>query len=283
MAAEPRDRLAVFGHLLRFWRQAFGLSQEELAGRAGISARHVSFLENGRTAASRASVLALAAGLTLGPRETAVLLLSAGFFPDAPAPDLGDAVHANLREMLVLMLRHTDPFPSMVMDSCGEIRLVNRAWVFAHRHYLGDIADGQHLNAMLLFLHERGWRRFAPDWERIACVFLMLLQQEVIIRRDARASQAMARILRLPGVPADWARRGAGWSTEQGDYRLDLTGRDGRVHGFRVVHHTVGGTPYGGEERLIIQTVYPEAGSPVIDRAWLERRAADLAHPLCPY
>jgi transcriptional regulator with XRE-family HTH domain len=282
MAAETRDRLAVFGRLLRFWRTAFGLSQEELAGRAGISARHVSFLENGRTAASRASVLALAAGLGLGGRETAVLLLSAGFFPEAPALDLDDPAHAELRATLVLILRHADPFPSIVMDSCGEIRLVNRAWVFAHRHYIGDIAEGIGLNAMLLFLHEQGWRRFAPDWERIACVFLMMLQQEVIIRRDARASQLMARILRMPGVPADWARRGAQWSTEQGDYRLDLTGRDGRVHAFRVVHHTVGGTPYGGEERLIIQTVYPEAGSPVIERGWLERRA-DLTHPLCPY
>ncbi len=282
MAAGPRDRLAVFGRLLRFWRTAFGLSQEELAGRAGLSARHVSFLENGRTAASRASILALAAGLGLGARETAVLLLSAGFFPEAPALDLADPAHADLRDSLVLMLRHTDPYPSVVMDSCGEIRLVNRAWVFAHRHYLGDIADGVRLNAMLLFLDERGWRRFAPDWERIACVFLMLLQQEVIIREDARASQLMARILALPGVPADWARRGAGWSTAQGDYRLDLAGRDGQVHGFRVVHHTVGGTPYGGEERLIIQTVYPEAGSPVIDRAWLDRQD-DHAHPLCPY
>lgn len=282
MAAEPRDRLAVFGRLLRFWRTAFGLSQEELAGRAGISARHVSFLENGRTAASRASVLALAEGLGLGAREAAVLLLAAGFFPDAPALDLADPAHAGLRDTLVLILRHADPFPSVVMDSCGEIRLVNRAWVFAHRHHLGSIAEGGRLNAMLLFLHEQGWRRFAPDWERIACVFLMMLQQEVIIRQDGRASQLMARILRMPGVPADWARRGAGWSTEQGDYRLDLTGRDGGIHGFRVVHHTVGGAPYGGEARLIIQTVYPEAGSPAIDRAWLDHRT-DLAHPLCPY
>lgn len=282
MVAGSRDRLAVFGRLLRFWRTAFGLSQEELAGRAGISARHVSFLENGRTAASRASILALAAGLGLGLRETAVLLLAAGFFPGATAIDLADAANADLRETLVLILRHADPFPSMVMDSCGEIRLVNRAWVFAHRHHLGGIAEGARLNAMLLFLHEQGWRRFAPDWERIACVFLMMLQQEVIIRQDVRASQTMAHILRMPGVPADWARRGAGWSTEQGDYRLDLSGRDGRVHGFRVVHHTVGGAPYGAEARLIIQTAYPEAGSPTIDRGWLERRA-DLAHPLCPY
>ncbi len=282
MAGGPRDRLAVFGRLLRFWRTAFGLAQEELAARAGISARLVSFLENGRTAASRASVLALAAGLGLGPRESAVLLLAAGFFPDAAGLDLDDMSNRSLRDTLVLILRHADPFPSMVMDSCGEIRLVNRAWVFAHRHYLGDLAEGARLNAMLLFLHDQGWRRFAPDWERIACVFLMMLQQEVIIRQDARASQLMGRILALPGVPADWARRGAGWSTGQGDYRLDLSGQAGCVHGFRVVHHTVGGAPHGGDARLIIQTVYPEGDSPAIDRDWLAGRG-DLAHPLCPY
>jgi transcriptional regulator with XRE-family HTH domain len=38
-----------FGSRLRWWRKRCGLSQLDLAGAAGTSQRHVSFLESGRT------------------------------------------------------------------------------------------------------------------------------------------------------------------------------------------------------------------------------------------
>ena len=69
------------GELLRRWRDRRRLSQLELALESGISARHLSFVENGRSAPSRGTVLRLAEKLDLPLRERNHLLLAAGYAP----------------------------------------------------------------------------------------------------------------------------------------------------------------------------------------------------------
>jgi transcriptional regulator with XRE-family HTH domain len=70
---------AAFGTHLRTWRTARQLSQEALAGRAGVSPRHLSFVENGRSQPSRELVLALAGALDVPLRDRNTLLAAAGF------------------------------------------------------------------------------------------------------------------------------------------------------------------------------------------------------------
>src|SRR3954452_7570130 len=69
------------GELLRDWRQRRRLSQLDLALEAGVSARHLSFLETGRPPGSRTMVLRLAQELDVPLRERNRLLLAAGFAP----------------------------------------------------------------------------------------------------------------------------------------------------------------------------------------------------------
>ena len=69
------------GELLRRWRGSRRLSQFELALESGISARHLSFVENGRSAPSRDTILRLAEELDLPLRERNHLLLAAGYAP----------------------------------------------------------------------------------------------------------------------------------------------------------------------------------------------------------
>src|SRR4030095_16618573 len=73
-AASARRTL---GELLREWRGTRGVSQLELALRAGFSSRHVSFIETGRTQASRQAVLILAEALDVPLRERNRLLEAA--------------------------------------------------------------------------------------------------------------------------------------------------------------------------------------------------------------
>ncbi|HET6394065.1 MAG TPA: helix-turn-helix transcriptional regulator, partial [Blastococcus sp.] len=75
-----RNRPAV-GDLLRDWRQRRRLSQLDLASDAGVSARHLSFVETGRARPSREMVLHLAEQLEVPLRERNDLLLAAGFAP----------------------------------------------------------------------------------------------------------------------------------------------------------------------------------------------------------
>ena len=72
------------GDLLREWRQRRGLSQLDLALDAEISARHLSFLETGRSRPSRDMVLNLAERLDVPLRERNLLLHAAGFAPVFP-------------------------------------------------------------------------------------------------------------------------------------------------------------------------------------------------------
>src|SRR5690242_2283225 len=69
------------GELLRGWRQRRGLSQMDLALRAEVSTRHVSFLETGRSQPSRDMLLHLAEELDVPLRDRNSLLVAAGFAP----------------------------------------------------------------------------------------------------------------------------------------------------------------------------------------------------------
>lgn len=58
-------RETTFAVRLRWWRAHRGFSQLDLAGRAEISQRHLSFLELGRAQPSREMVIRLADALSV--------------------------------------------------------------------------------------------------------------------------------------------------------------------------------------------------------------------------
>jgi transcriptional regulator with XRE-family HTH domain len=105
-----------FGALLRHWRQKRGLSQLELAERAGMSTRHLSFLETGRCGPSRSTVLELGRTLELPRSETERLLLVAGWAGDwaSRSPDSG-CIREQLAKVSHLLAAH-DPFPAIICD-----------------------------------------------------------------------------------------------------------------------------------------------------------------------
>ena len=89
------------GELLREWRERRRLSQLDLAIQADISARHLSFVETGRSQPTAAMILRLTEHLDVPLRERNTLLLAGGYAPAYPrhgldAPELGN-VRAALR------------------------------------------------------------------------------------------------------------------------------------------------------------------------------------------
>src|SRR4051812_26026529 len=72
---------AGVGPLLREWRTRRRLSQLDLALEAGVSARHLSFVETGRSRPSPEMVLLLADVLEVPLRDRNALLLAAGYAP----------------------------------------------------------------------------------------------------------------------------------------------------------------------------------------------------------
>src|SRR5262245_41901960 len=102
--------------LLRDSRQPRPMSQLDLALEAEISARHLSFIETGRSQPSREMVLHLSEHLELPLRERNVLLVAAGYAPVFPETALDDPALAAARAAVDLVLKGHEPFPALAVD-----------------------------------------------------------------------------------------------------------------------------------------------------------------------
>jgi transcriptional regulator with XRE-family HTH domain len=92
------------------------LSQFELALESGISARHLSFVENGRSAPSRDTILRLAEELDLPLRERNHLLLAAGYAPVYSEAALDSPEMSAVRGAVRQLLTGHEPYPAVVVD-----------------------------------------------------------------------------------------------------------------------------------------------------------------------
>lgn len=116
-----------FGEHLRTWRQRRRMSQLDLASEAGISTRHLSFVETGRAAPSREMVLQLAEHLQLPLREQNALLVSAGFAPRFRERALDDPDLASVRAAVEAVLRGHEPNPALAIDRRWTLISANNA------------------------------------------------------------------------------------------------------------------------------------------------------------
>lgn len=270
-----------FGRLLRFWRTTFSMSQEELALETGVSPRHLSFLETGRSMPGRAMVLSLAGVFALAPQDQNTLLVAAGFAAEPDPVDLEQPGFRWLHKSLDMNLRALDPWSAAVHDRYGTIHLVNRGWLALHRKLVPAAALQPSLNSYHLFFSEQGLRTHLVDWEDVACRLLMTLQQEVLLSGDGAAEQLLEQLLDYPSIPEHWRRRGAEIA-HQHSFRVRLRLPDGSTRSYVNTVNTVGATPYVGEPRLLISVLAPE--DLVADSTTMQLLAdATLQHPLLRY
>src|SRR5215469_3748684 len=115
------------GDLLRKWRQRRRMSQLSLACDAGISTRHLSFVETGRSTPSRDMVLLLAAQLDIPLRERNALLNAAGYAPVFPERPLADPALETARKAVDLVLKGHEPYPALAIDRHWTLVASNQA------------------------------------------------------------------------------------------------------------------------------------------------------------
>jgi transcriptional regulator with XRE-family HTH domain len=123
----PPAAAATVGGLLRAWRERRRMSQLELAGAADISARHVSFLETGRSVPSRGMLLRLAERLQVPLRERNALLLSAGYAPMYAERRLDDPALQQARKAVELVIAGHEPYPALAVDRHWTLVSANAA------------------------------------------------------------------------------------------------------------------------------------------------------------
>ena len=115
------------GALIKRWRERRHLSQKELANAAGVSCRHISFVETGRSRASRKMVLRLCEVLDLPYRSRNSVLEASGFEPAFTESSATEERFKGFGLVLDNILGRNEPFPSVVLDGHWNIVKTNEA------------------------------------------------------------------------------------------------------------------------------------------------------------
>lgn len=172
------------GPLLRGWREQRRISQLELALRADSSARHISFVETGRSRPSEAMVLRLAEHLDVPVRERNTLLLAAGYAPRFTETAMDDPSMAVVREGLERLLRGYEPYPALVVDGTYTLVAANRG--------LALFMEGvpEHLlvppvNAMRVILHPEGAAPRIRNFRQWRLHLLHQMERQIALARSA--------------------------------------------------------------------------------------------------
>jgi transcriptional regulator with XRE-family HTH domain len=147
----------AIGGLLREWRERRRLTQLELALEAGISARHLSFVETGRSKPGREMLLGVLERLEVPFREQNRLLLAAGHAPAFPERSLEDPELQPVRDALDVILHGHEPYPAVVVDRAWNLVAAN-----SPMYALTAVVDidpallEPPINVMRVGLHPRG-------------------------------------------------------------------------------------------------------------------------------
>ncbi len=187
------------GELLREWRNRRRMSQLDLALEAGVSARHLSFVETGRSQPSREMVLMLAEQLQVPLREQNALLLAAGYAPVFAETSLESEEMEPVRRALDAILTGHEPYPAVIVDREWEIVASNAP----AQMLLEGVAEellAPPLNALRITLHPDGLApRIAnfPEWSEH---LLTRLHRQALLSQDAALAELERELLTYPGV-----------------------------------------------------------------------------------
>jgi len=192
------------GPRIRAWRQTRGLSQFELASRAGFSVRHISFVETGRAQPSREAVLALGEVLELPLRERNRLLESAGFAHVFRETPLSADEMAHMRAMLQFILDRHLPYAAVVLDRHWNLLLENRA---AGQFFSALVSPelcipSSERNVLRATFHPEGTRRWIVNWPEVERHLLSRAELDLGSAEDAVGNALLAEIRRYSSSPA---------------------------------------------------------------------------------
>jgi len=194
------SREQVFASKLRYWRQHRGWSQLELAGRADISQRHLSFLELGRAAPSRDMVLRLATTLDIPLRQHNALLIAAGFAPVWRETTLDAPELAEVREAIDLILAQQEPFPAVVLDRHWNLLRANGGAVRLVEFLAGPLAPGAAVNLADALVGPDVLRPYLLNWAEVVRHFLRSVEADAAADGRPETAALLERLLSYDGV-----------------------------------------------------------------------------------
>lgn len=189
------------GDLLRYWRENSRKSQLSLSLDSGLSQRHLSFIENGRSIPSRRTLLEIARALEIPFRDRNTLLLSAGYAPTY-SEDTWDAPEMQgITKALERVLRQHEPFPAVVIDRYWNVHLRNDAAPRFFNCFIDLEKRPRPRNLLHLMFDPAGMRPFIVNWEEVATSLIQRVHRESVGRvTDQKTKELLEALQVYPDV-----------------------------------------------------------------------------------
>ncbi|QSQ28580.1 helix-turn-helix transcriptional regulator [Pyxidicoccus parkwayensis] len=244
------------GELLRTWRQRRSLSQLDLALRAEVSARHVSFMETGRSKPSREMLLHLAEELDIPLRERNALLVAGGFAPVYSETSLDQPELQSAREAVDMVLAGHEPYPALAVDRYWTLVAANSAVGLLLEGVSPEMLEPP-VNVLRLSLHPKGLAPHIANLSQWRNHVLSRLHRQVDVTADEKLAALHEELRAMP------APGGGAWPKGHGSHEpvgvvvpLRLNTRFGELSLFSTT--TVFGTPVDITlSELAIESFFP--------------------------
>src|ERR1700729_231362 len=180
MATQHAVKIQELRDLLRYWRQKRGKSQLDLSLDTGISQRHLSFVESGRSVPSRDLLSTVSEALDIPLRERNVLLLATGYAPlyseyEWDTPEMAAVTHAVDR----LLLQH-EPHPALVLDRYWNVIRTNASAPQFFGSFIDLEARPRPRNLLHLIFDPEGMRPFVEEWDKVAAGLLQRVRRGAV-------------------------------------------------------------------------------------------------------
>jgi transcriptional regulator with XRE-family HTH domain len=258
------------GDLLREWRHRRQLSQLDLAIQTEISARHLSFVETGRSKPTSEMILRLTEQLDVPLRDRNTMLLAGGYAPVYPERPLDGPELVAVRAALRHVLAGHDPYPAMVVNRWWELVDANAAVTMLTEPVAPELLAPP-VNVLRVSLHPGGMAPRIVNLAEWRAHLLARLQRQVAATGDVRLAELLAELRGYPG--------GEGGRPAPTDVVVPLRYRHGDQELSLFSMTAVIGTPMDVTiEELAIESFYP-ADEATADALWARREARE-ANPL---
>jgi transcriptional regulator with XRE-family HTH domain len=242
------------GFLLKQWRKLRGKSQLALALDAGVSPRHLSFVESGRSQASREFLLVLADALHVPLRERNLLFAAAGFAAMYQESALTAEELAQLRSALARILEHQEPYPAVVLDRQWNVVQANRAAPRLFSHFIDLERIPEPRNLLRTMFAPDGMRPYIANWEAVSNGLVQRVFREAVGGIPDERTMALLRELQAypPSAPAEPLTTGRALPFHPVDFR-----RDGLELSFFSMVTSVGSPLDITAQELRIESFFP--------------------------
>jgi transcriptional regulator with XRE-family HTH domain len=204
-ASDSKTPSNAAGVLLRQWRDTRGKTQLDLSFDAGVSQKHISFVESGRSTPSRQMLLDLAQALDVPLRERNALLMAAGYAPSYSDQALDAPLMNSISKALQRMLRQHEPFPAIVMDRHWNVLIANDAAPQLFNCFIDLSKWPKPRNLLHLMFNPGGLRPFVANWSETARGLLGRVYREALGRViDEKTKALLSELSQYPGVKPEW-------------------------------------------------------------------------------